>query len=95
MIVPWYHGRILESLDSETASTLDEQGMVDLVLSLLRQLETAPEAPPISGAHNQLAVRLVDEMRGLGPLGPLLRDADVSDILVNGLSSVMWSGAGA
>ena len=27
-------------------------------------------------------------MRGLGPLGPLLRDPDVSDILVNGLSSV-------
>ena len=88
MIVPWYHGRILESLDSETASTLDEQGMIDLVLSLLRQLETAPDAPPIGNAHGQLATRLVDEMRGLGPLGPLLRDADVSDILVNGLSSV-------
>ena len=88
LIVPWYHGRVLESLDSETASALDDQGMVDLVLSLLRQLETAPDAPPIGNAHSQLATRLVDEMRGLGPLGPLLRDPDVSDILVNGLNSV-------
>ena len=88
MAVPWYHGRILEALDSENASTLDEQGFADLVMSYLRQLETMPDAPPIGGNHASLATRLVDEMRGLGPLGPLLRDEDVSDILVNGLHSV-------
>ena len=86
--VPWYHGRVLEAMDSEAASALDDDGFGDAVLNLVRQLETAPDAPPIGGAHALLAMRLVDEMRGLGPLGPLLRDADVSDILVNGLSSV-------
>ena len=86
--VPWYHGRILEAMDAEQASVLDEEGMGELVLSLIRQLEAAPDAPAIGGAHNLLATRLVDEMRGLGPLGPLLRDPDISDILVNGLNSV-------
>ena len=46
------------------------------------------DAPPVAGTHASLALRLVDEMRGLGPIGPLLRDPDVSDILVNGLQSV-------
>ena len=86
--VPWYHGRVLEAMDSEAAATLDDDDFTETVLGLVRQLETAPDAPPIGGAHALLATRLLDEMRGLGPLGPLLRDAEISDILVNGLSSV-------
>ena len=87
-MVPYYHGRVLEALDSQTASTLDEADLGNLVSSILRRIETTPDAPAIAGAHDALATRLVDEMRGLGPLGPLLRDPDVSDIMVNGLGSV-------
>ena len=88
VIVPFYHQRVLESLDAGTAATLDSEELIDLVLQLLRQLETAADAPSIGGVHRALARRIVDEMRGLGPLGPLLRDPDISDILVNGLHSV-------
>lgn len=94
MAVPWYHGRVLEAMDSEAASELNDEAFAESVLSLIRQLETMPDAPPIGGAHMPLATRLVDEMRGLGPLGPLLRDANVSDILVNGLGSVYVEKAG-
>ena len=87
-IVPFYHQRILESLDAETAASLDSDDLADMVLQLLRQLETGTDAPSIGGVHRALARRIVDEMRGLGPLGPLLRDPDISDILVNGLHSV-------
>ena len=86
--VPWYHQRVLEAMDTEAASNLGEDGFTDLTLSIIRQAETAADAPALGGAHQRLATRLVDEMRGLGPLGPLLRDPDVSDILVNGLHSV-------
>ena len=86
--VPWYHGRVLEAMDSELAASLDDDGFTETVLGLVRQLETVPDAPTIGGAHALLATRLVDEMRGLGPLGPLLRDTEISDILVNGLNSV-------
>ncbi len=88
VVVPFYHQRVLESLDAATAASLDNEEMTVLVLQILRQLETAADAPSIGGVHQSLANRIVDEMRGLGPLGPLLRDPDVSDILVNGLHSV-------
>jgi len=87
-IVPYYHSRVLEALDPERAASLSEAELTNLIGSILRRLELAQEAPPISGGHVKLATRLVDEMRGLGPLGPLLRDGEVSDILVNGLNSV-------
>ena len=86
--VTWYHSRILESLDAEAAAALDEEELVAAVADLLRGLESAPDAPAIGSEQGRLALRLVDEMRGLGPLGPLLRDPLVSDILVNGTDSV-------
>ena len=87
-IVPWYHSRVLESLDTERTADLDEAELTDAIGSILRRLELDSSAPAIVGGHANLATRLVDEMRGFGPLGPLLRDLDVSDILVNGLNSV-------
>ena len=88
VIVPWYHERVLETLDSQSAAGLSDEELTDLVETIVNRLETAYDAPPIPGTRTNLAMRLVDEMRGLGPLGPLLRDPDVSDILVNGLESV-------
>ena len=87
-IVPWYHSHVLEALDSERAAELDNTELADVVASLLHQLELDPDAPSIGGSYADLATRLVDEMRGLGPLGPLTREPTVSDILVNGLNSV-------
>ena len=87
-IVPWYHGEVLKALDAEHAATLDDAELTELIGTILRRLELSPDAPGVGGNVSTLATRLVDEMRGLGPLGPLLRDPDVSDILVNGLNSV-------
>ena len=87
-IVPWYHGRLLEMLDRQEASSLDGDDLGQLISTMLRRIEIQADAPPIGGRHEALATRLVDEMRGLGPLGPLLRDEDVTDIMVNGLESV-------
>ena len=87
-IVRWYHTRALDAMDSQAAAALDESDLVTIVQSTLRRIETAPDAPAIRGEHAELARRIVDEMRGLGPLGPLLRDPDVTDIMVNGLGSV-------
>ena len=87
-LVPWYHERVLEGLDANAAADLDDDGLTDLVDTALRRMETAADAPAIGGNHTALATRIVDEMRGLGPIAPLLRDPDVTDIMVNGLESV-------
>lgn len=87
-IVPWYHGQVLDALDTQTAASLGTAELEAWIVSVLHRIETSPEAPPIGGEHARLATRLVDEMRGLGPIGPLLRDPDVSDIMINGLDSV-------
>ena len=87
-MVPWYHSRVLEALDSEQAAALNDAELAEAIGTILRRLELASGAPAIGSGHASLATRLVDEMRGLGPIGPLLRDPDVSDILVNGLQSV-------
>lgn len=46
------------------------------------------EDGPEDSLHDQLLARLVDELAGLGPLEPLLADPQVSEILVNGTTSV-------
>ena len=87
-IVPWYHSQVLETLDSEHATMLTDKELAETIATLLRRLELSAQAPAIGGRHANLATRLVDEMRGLGPIGALLREPDISDILVNGLQSV-------
>lgn len=86
--MPWYHRHVLDALDSERASTMDDAELAEVVGAIVRRLELTPNAPAVGGRHANLAIRLVDEMRGMGPVGPLLRDPDVSDILINGADSV-------
>lgn len=87
-IVPWYHARVLEAIDAARVTELTDEDLEAMVSSTVQRLEPSPEAPAIGGSRNRLAQRLVDEMRGLGPLGDLLRDPDVSDIMVNGMNTV-------
>ena len=35
--------------------------------------------------QDKLAVAIVDEMIGLGPIEPLLNDPEITDILINGM----------
>lgn len=87
-IVPWYHARVLEAIDAARVTELTDEDLEAMVSSTVQRLEPSPDAPAIGGSRNRLAQRLVDEMRGLGPLGDLLRDPDVSDIMVNGMNTV-------
>lgn len=49
-------------------------------------VQIANEQKVLLNQHEQqaLAASIVDDMIGLGPLGPLLRDTSVSDVLING-----------
>ena len=45
-------------------------------------------------AHQQIIQELLDEILGLGPLQPLLDDSSVTEVMVNGCSSLFFERAG-
>ena len=94
----------LNPLEVEWRSKVYEQLLKVMDLSLLDSLEPVEATrqirdicqrlldehnAPVSTASRQLIIKqITDEVLGLGPLEPLLADATVSDILVNGHASV-------
>jgi len=66
----------------------------DEVLALIRNSVNS-EAVPLSFAERErLSREILDEIFGLGPLEPLLKDPSISDILVNRYNSVFIERAG-
>ncbi len=94
----------LNPIDAEWREKIYQQLLKVMDLSLLDSLEPADatwqireicqrlldeHAAPVSAAGRQQIIKqITDEVLGLGPLEPLLADATVSDILVNGHASV-------
>jgi pilus assembly protein CpaF len=77
------HRKILDRLDLEKLGKTSGDSARDEVLVIIRSV-VANEAVPLSFAERErLAREILDEIFGLGPLEPLLKDPTVSDILVN------------
>jgi pilus assembly protein CpaF len=77
------HRTLLSKMDLEKLSTVNNGKAVQTV-SLLIQDIMAKEKVPLSAIEkDKLQTDLIDEIFGLGPLEPLLKDHTISDILVN------------
>ena len=77
------HRRLLNRLNLEALAQSDRGRAESEIRALLGEL-LADESTPLSlGERETLFVELLDDVFGLGPLEPLLRDATISDILVN------------
>ena len=77
------HRKILDRLDLEKLGKTANGAARDEVLLLIRNTVNS-EAVPLSFAERErLAREILDEIFGLGPLEPLLKDPSISDILVN------------
>ncbi|PYV92756.1 MAG: pilus assembly protein CpaF [Acidobacteria bacterium] len=88
------HRKILDRLDLEKLGRTQNDTARDEVLLLIRSTVNA-EAVPLSFAERErLAREILDEIFGLGPLEPLLKDPTVSDILVNRFNKVYVERAG-
>jgi pilus assembly protein CpaF len=82
------HRKLLNRLNLEALARADRARAESEIRTLLSQL-LAEESTPLNLAEREiLFTEVVDDVFGLGPLEPLLRDPDVSDILVNTHSSV-------
>ncbi len=88
------HRKILDRLDLEKLGRATGDTARDEVLVLIRNSVNS-EAVPLSFAERErLAREILDEIFGLGPLEPLLKDPSVSDILVNRFDRVYVERAG-
>jgi pilus assembly protein CpaF len=77
------HRKILDRLDLEKLGKTSGDSARDEVLVVIRNIVNG-EAVPLSFAERErLSREILDEIFGLGPLEPLLKDPTVSDILVN------------
>jgi pilus assembly protein CpaF len=88
------HRKILDRLDLEKLGRTAGDSARDEVLILIRSSVNS-EAVPLSFAEReQLSREILDEIFGLGPLEPLLKDPTISDILVNRFDRVYVERAG-
>src|SRR6202163_1844502 len=77
------HRKMLNRLNLEALAQSDRSRAESEIRTLVSEL-LAEEGTPISlSERDVLFGELVDEVFGLGPLEPLLRDPSISDILVN------------
>jgi pilus assembly protein CpaF len=77
------HRKILDRLDLEKLGRTPSDAAREEVLLLIRNTVNS-EAVPLSFAERErLSREILDEIFGLGPLEPLLKDPTISDILVN------------
>ena len=88
------HRKILDRLDLEKLGRAAGDSAREEVLALIRT-SVNNEAVPLSFAERErLAREILDEIFGLGPLEPLLKDPTISDILVNRYDRVYIERAG-
>jgi pilus assembly protein CpaF len=82
------HKKLLNRLNLEALASAERSRAESEIRSLVNEL-LAEESMPISmGERDVLYGELIDEVFGLGPLEPILRDPTVNDILVNTYKSV-------
>src|SRR5512141_2601512 len=82
------HRKLLNRLNLEALATADRSRAEGEIRSLLYEL-IAEESMPLSMTERDAILGdVLDEVFGLGPLEPIMRDPTVTDILVNTYSHV-------
>jgi pilus assembly protein CpaF len=77
------HRKLLNRLNLEALANADRARAESEIKTLVGELLAEEGAPLSLSERDTLFSELVDEVFGLGPLEPLLRDPSINDILVN------------
>ena len=77
------HRKLLERLNLSNLDRLERQQVADAVRKVVHDLITHESVPLNFEERDTVVVQVLDEIFGLGPLEPLIKDPEVSDILVN------------
>jgi pilus assembly protein CpaF len=77
------HRTLISRLDLEKLARVDSSQARQAVVSIVREIIAEQRVPLNFEEQERIQSDLLDEVFGLGPLEPLLRDPKISDILVN------------
>ena len=78
------HRRLIEEINLQALERLPEEEIKSHVLQMVSQYILVERLPLNAQELNAFVSEILDEMTGLGPLEPLLKDPTVNDILING-----------
>src|SRR5271156_3585614 len=78
------HRRLIEEINLSALEKLPEEEIRSHVQQLVSQYVMAERLALNARELNDFVSEILDEMNGLGPLEPLLKDPAVNDILING-----------
>ena len=78
------HAQLIEELDLSKLERLDDLELRRQVMSLVADFARAERLVLNAQELDALGSSVFDEMTGLGPIEPLLKDDTVNDILING-----------
>jgi pilus assembly protein CpaF len=79
------HDRLLDLIDLSIIDTLDRQDLIVQIRQVVENIlrEETYDLPLNLNEREKIFTEVLDEVLGLGPLEPFLKDPTVSDILVN------------
>ena len=78
------HRRLLEEINLSALEKLPEEQMREQVQQIVSQYVVNERLALNKHELHEFVAEIIDEMTGLGPLEPLLKDPSISDILING-----------
>ena len=81
-------------VDLEKVAMVRDERTRSQVLIIIQDLISGLQTPMSGRERERLALEVLDEVFGLGPLEPLLQDPGINDILVNGHKTVYVERAG-
>lgn len=82
------HAKLIDELDLSALDKLDDDTMRRRVRGIISEIIRKEEMALSSAEEVSFADAVMDEMTGLGPIEPLLKDDSIADILINGCNQV-------
>ncbi|MDP1554772.1 MAG: CpaF family protein [Hyphomonas sp.] len=82
------HAKLIDELDLSALDKMDDETMRRRVRGIIGEIIRKEEMALSSAEEVSFADAVMDEMTGLGPIEPLLKDDSIADILINGCNQV-------
>jgi len=82
------HLKLLNSLSPDQLKAISKESVREQIGNVVERIVQDEHIPMTMAERERLIEEVLDEVFGLGPLEPLLKDPTISDILVNGFDNV-------